>query len=142
MKPTGELSTQKLWYSWACPGVSNGCSPTTPSPSTSWSSPPASSAVGSDAAVVVVQCRAREAEARNALIKRLEGLIRREFGVECLVEAVAPHTLPRTSSGKLSRAGARRDYIARLQERVHERRRPADVGSTADADHDSDRQAG
>ncbi|MFC3102440.1 fatty acyl-AMP ligase [Salinisphaera aquimarina] len=102
----------------------------------------APSAVGSDAAVVVVQCRAREAEARNALIKRLEGLIRREFGVECLVEAVAPHTLPRTSSGKLSRAGARRDYIARLQERVHERRRPADVGSTADADHDSDRQAG
>ncbi len=83
----------------------------------------APSEVGADAAVVVVQCRAREPEARRALIQRLEGLVRREFGVECLVEAVAPHTLPRTSSGKLSRAGARRDYIERLAERVHERQR-------------------
>ncbi|MES1926129.1 AMP-dependent synthetase and ligase [Salinisphaera sp. T31B1] len=98
----------------------------------------APSAVGADAAVVVVQCRAREAEARAALIKRLEGLIRREFGVECLVEAVAPHTLPRTSSGKLSRAGARRDYIERLAERVHQRARP---GHESDA-HGQGRQAG
>ena len=97
----------------------------------------APSDTGSDAAVVVVQCRAREPEARDALIKRLEGLIRREFGVECLVEAVAPHTLPRTSSGKLSRAGARRDYIDRLAERVHERKRTAESGSS-----EQDRQAG
>lgn len=83
----------------------------------------APSDTGKDAAVLVVQCRAREDAARVELIRRLEGLVRREFGVECLVEAVAPHTLPRTSSGKLSRAGARRDYIARLRERVHERSR-------------------
>lgn len=95
---------------------------------------------GTDAAVLVVQCRVREAEARSALIKRLEGLMRREFGVECLVEAVAPHTLPRTSSGKLSRAGARKDYIARLQERVHQRQNSKSTARSAqDAD---DRQAG
>ncbi|MES1940356.1 AMP-dependent synthetase and ligase [Salinisphaera sp. T5B8] len=99
----------------------------------------APSAHGTDAAVVVVQCRAREADARNALIKRLEGLIRREFGVECLVEAVAPHTLPRTSSGKLSRAGARLDYIARLQDKAQARQRSADSGEDV---RDSDRQAG
>ena len=98
-----------------------------------------SSTFGTDAAVVVVQCRAREADARNALIERLGGLIRREFGVECLVEAVAPHTLPRTSSGKLSRAGARLDYIARLQDKARAHQRCVDRG---DADRDSDRQAG
>ena len=76
---------------------------------------------GQDAAILVIQSRARDAASRADLINRLEGLIRREFGVECLVEAVAPHTLPRTSSGKLSRAGARRDYIERLRQRVHER---------------------
>lgn len=99
----------------------------------------APSALGTDAAVVVVQCRAREADARRALIKRLEGLIRREFGVECLVDAVAPHTLPRTSSGKLSRSGARLDYIARLQNQVQDRQRSAAGGNAA---RDSDRQAG
>lgn len=81
----------------------------------------APSSAGQDAAVLVIQCRVREAEARDELIKRLEGLVRREFSVECLVEAVAPHTLPRTSSGKLSRAGARRDYVERLAERARDR---------------------
>lgn len=99
----------------------------------------APSGSGQDAAVLVVQCRVREPGARAELIQRLEGLMRREFGVECLVEAVAPHTLPRTSSGKLSRAGARKDYIARLQERVLQRRR-AKPGSSAEGD--KDRQAG
>lgn len=94
---------------------------------------------GQDAAVLVIQCRVREPQERDALIKRLEGLVRREFSVECLVEAVAPHTLPRTSSGKLSRAGARRDYIERLVDRARA------LGETprADAtDARSDRQTG
>jgi fatty-acyl-CoA synthase len=37
-----------------------------------------------------------------------------EFGIHCLVELVAPHTLPRTSSGKLSRSAARKEYIERV----------------------------
>ena len=98
---------------------------------------------GTDAAVLVVQCRVREPAGRDALIKRLEGLMRREFGVECLVEAVAPHTLPRTSSGKLSRAGARKDYIARLQERVLKRQQGKTPSlSDSGTQKASDRQAG
>ena len=88
---------------------------------------------GQDAAVLVIQCRVREDAARRELIGRLEGLMRREFGVECLVEAVAPHTLPRTSSGKLSRAGARNDYIQRLTDRVHARQ-SATTASQADGE--------
>ncbi|WP_123658091.1 fatty acyl-AMP ligase [Salinisphaera japonica] len=93
---------------------------------------------GQDAAVLVIQCRVREDAERHALIGRLEGLMRREFGVECLVEAVAPHTLPRTSSGKLSRAGARNDYIQRLTDRVHARRQDHTTANEAAGD----RQAG
>ena len=97
---------------------------------------------GTDAAVLVVQCRVREAQGRDELIRRLEGLMRREFSVECLVEAVAPHTLPRTSSGKLSRAGARKDYIARLQTRVHERQQEKRRAGAHSAQSGGDRQAG
>lgn len=93
----------------------------------------APSAEGPDAAVLVMQCRVREPEEKQALIKRIEGLIRRELGIECLVDAVAPHTLPRTSSGKLSRAGARRDYIARLQRNVHQRQRDRIASEAATA---------
>jgi len=35
------------------------------------------------------------------------------FGVNCLVELVPPHTLPRTSSGKLSRFAARQGFLQR-----------------------------
>jgi len=45
------------------------------------------------------------------LVKRLQGLVRSEFGIECHVELVPPQTLPRTSSGKLSRSKARQNFI-------------------------------
>lgn len=96
-------------------------------------------ASGSDGAVLVIQCRVHDRAARAALIQRLEGVMRRECGVECLVEAVAPHTLPRTSSGKLSRSGARRDYIQRLTERLQKRQSTA---SNIAVVAESDRQAG
>ena len=48
--------------------------------------------------------------------------IHEDLGVSCLIELVPRHTLPRTSSGKLSRAAARDDY---LQRRAQERGRPA-----------------
>jgi fatty-acyl-CoA synthase len=103
----------------------------------------APSSEGPDAAVLVVQCRIRDADTVAGLIRRLEGQIRRELGVECLVEVVAPHTLPRTSSGKLSRAGARRDYIARLQARVHQRRHEQNAAAQQSAQKsDSASQAG
>jgi fatty-acyl-CoA synthase len=44
----------------------------------------------------------------------LHSLIREELAIDCFIELVPPHTLPRTSSGKLSRSGARREFLKRL----------------------------
>ncbi len=68
---------------------------------------------GGDLAVLVVQCREQDPLRRIDLVTRLQGLIKAELGIPCFIELVAPHTLPRTSSGKLSRSGARRDFLAR-----------------------------
>jgi fatty-acyl-CoA synthase len=38
--------------------------------------------------------------------------VRAITGMNCVVELVPPRTLPRTSSGKLSRAKARKMYLA------------------------------
>jgi fatty-acyl-CoA synthase len=43
-------------------------------------------------------------------------LIHETLGIDGVIELVPPHTLPRTSSGKLSRSAARRDYLRRLEE--------------------------
>ncbi|HMA98811.1 MAG TPA: hypothetical protein VKO38_05080, partial [Wenzhouxiangella sp.] len=45
--------------------------------------------------------------------ERLKQRIQSEFGIACLIELVPLHTLPRTSSGKLSRSGARQDFLKR-----------------------------
>ena len=63
--------------------------------------------------VLVIECRLTSATERHALIKRLQQLVYMAFGVNCIVELVPPHTLPRTSSGKLSRFAARQGYIQR-----------------------------
>ena len=39
-----------------------------------------------------------------------------EFGIRCLIELVPPHTLPRTSSGKLSRSVTRKEFLERHDE--------------------------
>lgn len=72
---------------------------------------------GQDITVIVVQCRETDPAGRDALVERLRGLVRQELGIECRVELVPLHTLPRTSSGKLSRSRARLDYINARQPR-------------------------
>ena len=55
-------------------------------------------------------------ESRNAgpdLAGKLAGLVRENFGINCYIELAPPRTLPRTSSGKLSRARAKADFLAR-----------------------------
>ena len=69
---------------------------------------------GEEKAVLVVQCREADVTRRSSLVDRLHCLIREELGIDCFVELVPPHTLPRTSSGKLSRSGARRDFLKRM----------------------------
>jgi fatty-acyl-CoA synthase len=61
--------------------------------------------------VLVVQCRETNPQRRSALIDRLTRLVRLEMGIDSYVELVPPHTLPRTSSGKLSRSKARQTFI-------------------------------
>ena len=71
---------------------------------------------GTDQVVLVVQCRLHDAAQRGELAARLRRGVYAHAGVRCTVELVPPHTLPRTSSGKLSRAAARRDYLQRLEQ--------------------------
>ena len=68
---------------------------------------------GTEVAVLVVQCRQTDAFVQAELIERLKERIQTEFGIVCLIELVPLHTLPRTSSGKLSRSGARLDFLQR-----------------------------
>lgn len=68
---------------------------------------------GTTKIVLVIECRLSAATERQTLINRLQKMVYMAFGVNCLVELVPPHTLPRTSSGKLSRFAARQGFIQR-----------------------------
>jgi fatty-acyl-CoA synthase len=66
-----------------------------------------------ETAVLVVQSRESDPGKLAALAQRLQQAVYAEFAIHCLIELVPPHTLPRTSSGKLSRSTARRDFLER-----------------------------
>ncbi|KAA5604075.1 fatty acyl-AMP ligase [Roseospira marina] len=61
--------------------------------------------------VVLAQCRTSEIEARKALKAAVAGALLREHGAEAQVLLVPPHSLPQTSSGKLSRSRARQLFL-------------------------------
>lgn len=61
--------------------------------------------------MVLVQCRATQPEARDALAAAVSGVLRSAHGVEVTVVLVPPHSLPQTSSGKLSRSRAKQMYV-------------------------------
>ncbi|MBU6419986.1 MAG: fatty acyl-AMP ligase [Proteobacteria bacterium] len=61
--------------------------------------------------VVLVQCRATDPAQREALILDLTRFFRGRQGLETRVVLVPPHSLPQTSSGKLSRSRARLMYL-------------------------------
>jgi len=62
--------------------------------------------------VALVQCRLSEAAARDALRAEVAALLLRQHGVEVQVVLVPPHSLPHTSSGKLSRARAKQMLVS------------------------------
>ena len=68
-------------------------------------------AEGEEMCVLMVQCRERDTQKRNALVRALTAQLRMEMGLDCYVQLVPNRSLPRTSSGKLSRAKARLDFI-------------------------------
>ncbi len=65
-----------------------------------------------DDVVVLVQCRFHEEAAIEALRHEVSSAVHRSAGVECKVVMVPPKSLPFTSSGKLSRAGAKEMYLS------------------------------
>ena len=69
---------------------------------------------GQEQAVMMVQCRQSDEKKRTDLRERLYGLVHEEFAIDCLIELVPRNTLPRTTSGKLSRSGARKEYLKRI----------------------------
>jgi fatty-acyl-CoA synthase len=62
--------------------------------------------------VVMVQCRATDGEMREALSREVYATVRKVSGADGLVVLVPPRTLKFTSSGKLSRAAIKADYLA------------------------------
>jgi len=68
---------------------------------------------GHDQAVLVIQGREQNAAKSADLTKRVQKRVREEFGIDCIIELVPRHTLPRTTSGKLSRSKARKEFLTR-----------------------------
>ncbi len=67
---------------------------------------------GEETPAVLVQCRTSEEVERKKLHDEIKERVRSVTGMNCVVELVPPRTLPRTSSGKLSRAKARNLYLS------------------------------
>jgi len=67
---------------------------------------------GEEAPAVLVQCRTSDPSERSHLRETIRNKVRALTGMSCVVELVPPRTLPRTSSGKLSRSKARSQYLS------------------------------
>ncbi|MBN8832247.1 MAG: fatty acyl-AMP ligase [Sphingomonadales bacterium] len=66
---------------------------------------------GEEAPAVLVHCRVSDTEGRAKLRDDIRERVRSITGMNCVVELVPPRSLPRTSSGKLSRSKARKLYL-------------------------------
>ncbi|WP_353218070.1 fatty acyl-AMP ligase [Sandarakinorhabdus sp.] len=67
---------------------------------------------GEEAPAVLVQCRTSDNDERIKLRDAIKSKVKAITGMSCVVELVPPRTLPRTSSGKLSRSKARLQYLS------------------------------
>jgi fatty-acyl-CoA synthase len=63
--------------------------------------------------VMVVETRLRDAEKRRQLKQQISELVHMHFGVNVIIDLVRSGSLPRTTSGKLSRFQSRHDYLER-----------------------------
>jgi fatty-acyl-CoA synthase len=67
---------------------------------------------GEETPAVLVHCRVSDSEERGRLRDDIRERVRAITGITPVVELVPPRTLPRTSSGKLSRVKARNLYLS------------------------------
>ena len=68
--------------------------------------------LGRGNAAVLVHCRTNDADERSRLRDDIRERVRAITGISPVVELIPPRTLPRTSSGKLSRTKARNLYLS------------------------------
>lgn len=73
---------------------------------------------GEEEAVMVVETRLRDADRRTRLKQQISELIHLHFGINVIIDLVRSGSLPRTTSGKLSRFQSRHDYLERLSTEV------------------------
>jgi fatty-acyl-CoA synthase len=69
---------------------------------------------GEEQAVVMVECRENDKQKRDDLINRLNGQIRQDLGIDCIIELVPRNTLNRTTSGKPSRYATKKYYLQQI----------------------------
>ena len=62
--------------------------------------------------MILAQCRQRDPNEQQRFLDALRDQIYRTTGINCLIELVPAKSLPRTSSGKLSRVKARSQYLS------------------------------
>jgi fatty-acyl-CoA synthase len=62
--------------------------------------------------MILAQCRFSEPADRLKFVEDLKRHIQKATGINCMIELVPPRSLPRTSSGKLSRVKARNQYLS------------------------------
>lgn len=67
---------------------------------------------GEESVAVLVHCRVSDPVERQKLHDTIRDKVRSILGHSAIVELVPPRTLPRTSSGKLSRAKAKKQYLS------------------------------
>ncbi|UIP08289.1 fatty acyl-AMP ligase [Erythrobacter sp. SDW2] len=67
---------------------------------------------GEEAPAVLVHCRVSDPDERIKLRDTIREKVQSVTGMNCVVELIPPRTLPRTSSGKLSRAKAKKLYLS------------------------------
>jgi fatty-acyl-CoA synthase len=69
---------------------------------------------GEEIAVLMVEYPESDKARCAALVNCLKGDIREELGIDCHIGLAPRGTLPRTTSGKLSRSGARKIFIEQV----------------------------
>ncbi len=68
---------------------------------------------GEEQAVMVVETKLKNKQLRNRLASRISELMHQHFGINVTIDTVKPGSLPRTTSGKLSRFQSREAYLQR-----------------------------
>jgi len=67
---------------------------------------------GEETPAVLVHCRVSDPVKRLELREQIRDKVRAITGMNCVIELIPPKSLPRTSSGKLSRAKAKKLYLS------------------------------